>query len=113
VWDVVGSRARGDAPSRAIDDSGPHWHSSRPELSTDNQPVDEAGFQLDWIVMKAPDKDGRRRYETARGLARDIERHLAGDPVEAGPLSGSYRLRKFARKHRAALVAIAAPWPYS
>ncbi len=64
--------------------------------------------ELDWIVMKAIEKDRTRRYETANGFARDIERYLAGDPVEAGPPSATYRLRKYARKHRAALVTAAA-----
>jgi len=63
---------------------------------------------LDWIVMKALDKDRTRRYETASGLARDVERHLAGDPVEAGPPSAAYRLRKHARKHLAALATAGA-----
>jgi serine/threonine protein kinase/tetratricopeptide (TPR) repeat protein len=64
--------------------------------------------ELDWIVMKAIEKDRTRRYETANGLARDIERYLAGDPVEAGPPSASYRLRKFASRHRLALVTAGA-----
>ncbi len=64
--------------------------------------------ELDWIVMKALEKDRTRRYETASALARDIERYLAGDPVEAGPPSASYRLRKFARKHRTLLATAAA-----
>jgi eukaryotic-like serine/threonine-protein kinase len=59
---------------------------------------------LDWIVMKALEKDRTRRYESASGFARDIERHLLGDPVEAGPPSAVYRLRKYASKHRGALV---------
>lgn len=63
---------------------------------------------LDWVVMKALEKDRTRRYETANGLARDIDRYLAGDPVEACPPSTGYRLRKFARKHRAALTTVAA-----
>jgi tetratricopeptide (TPR) repeat protein len=63
---------------------------------------------LDWIVMKAIEKDRTRRYETANGFARDVERHLSGDPVEACPPSPTYRLRKFARKHRAGLVTAAA-----
>ena len=63
---------------------------------------------LDWIVMKALEKDPARRYETANGLARDIQRHLEGDPVEAGPPSALYRLRKLAGKHRAALVTATA-----
>ena len=61
--------------------------------------------ELDWIVMKALEKDRSRRYETASGLARDIRNYLEGDPVEACPPSTSYRLGKFARKHRPALVA--------
>jgi hypothetical protein len=59
--------------------------------------------ELDWIVMKALKKERTRRYETANGLARDIQRHLAGDAVEAGPPSAWYKIRKFARKHRVAL----------
>jgi serine/threonine protein kinase len=60
--------------------------------------------ELDWIAMKALEKDRNRRYETANGLARDIERYLAGDPVEARPPSAAYRLKKFVGKHRAALM---------
>ena len=64
--------------------------------------------ELDWIVMKALEKDRTRRYETASGFARDIRNFLAGEPVEACPPSAAYRLRKYARKHRPALVAAAA-----
>ncbi len=60
----------------------------------------EVRGELDWIVMKALDKNRNRRYATAGALARDIERHLQDEPVEACPPSASYRLRKFARKHR-------------
>ena len=63
---------------------------------------------LDWITMKALEKDRTRRYETANGLARDIERYLSDEPVEACPPSATYRLRKFARKNRAALTTTAA-----
>ena len=59
--------------------------------------------ELDWIVMKALEKDRTRRYETANGFGRDIQRYLEGDVVEACPPSATYRLRKFARKNRAAL----------
>jgi serine/threonine protein kinase len=62
--------------------------------------------ELDWIVMKALEKDRNRRYETANGFAMDVQRYLADEPVQACPPSTSYRLRKFARKHRAALTAI-------
>jgi serine/threonine protein kinase len=61
--------------------------------------------ELDWIAMRALEKDRTRRYETAIGLARDIERYLHDEPVEAGPPSATYRLGKFAHKHRALLTA--------
>jgi serine/threonine protein kinase/tetratricopeptide (TPR) repeat protein len=63
--------------------------------------------ELDWIVMKCLEKDRTRRYETANGLARDIERHLHDEPVEACPPSAGYRLRKLARKYKKA-VGVAA-----
>jgi len=60
---------------------------------------------LDWIVMKALEKDRARRYETANGFAADVTRHLAYEPVLAAPPSRAYRLRKFVRKHRGAVIA--------
>jgi len=59
--------------------------------------------ELDWIVMKALEKDRNRRYETANGFAMDVQRYLEDEPVQACPPSASYRLRKFARRHRVAL----------
>jgi eukaryotic-like serine/threonine-protein kinase len=58
---------------------------------------------LDWIVMKAIEKDRTRRYETANGLAADIERFLANEAVTASPPSASYQFGKFVRRHKAAL----------
>jgi eukaryotic-like serine/threonine-protein kinase len=60
--------------------------------------------ELDWIVMKCLEKDRNRRYETPHGLARDIQRYLDDEPVQAHPPSAMYRFRKFARRHRVALV---------
>jgi WD40 repeat protein/serine/threonine protein kinase len=60
--------------------------------------------ELDWIVMKALEKDRNRRYESANGLARDVERYLHDEPVEACPPTTGYRLRKFARIHKAGLA---------
>ena len=60
---------------------------------------------LDWIVMKALEKDRTRRYETATGLAEDIQRHLNDEPVIAGPPGVAYRLRKFVRRNRLAVTA--------
>ena len=60
---------------------------------------------LDWIVLKAIEKERVRRYETANALAMDLRRCLAGEPVLAVPPSASYRLRKFVRRHKAAVGA--------
>jgi serine/threonine protein kinase/Tfp pilus assembly protein PilF len=60
--------------------------------------------ELDWIVMKALDKDRSRRYETANGLAQDIERYLHDEPVQACPPSAVYRFRKFARRNKTGLA---------
>ncbi len=59
--------------------------------------------ELDWVVMRCLEKDRARRYDTANALARDLERYLHDEPVEAGPPGAGYRLRKLARKHRTAL----------
>jgi tetratricopeptide (TPR) repeat protein/serine/threonine protein kinase len=60
--------------------------------------------ELDWIVMKCLEKDRDRRYETANGLARDIQRYLHDEPVQACPPSPWYKFRKFARRKKTALV---------
>jgi len=62
---------------------------------------------LDWIVMKALEKDRTRRYETASSFAADVRRFLAEEPVEARPPSAWYRFRKFARRNKAALTTAA------
>jgi hypothetical protein len=61
--------------------------------------------ELDWIVMKALAKDRNRRYQTASELARDVERYLHDEPVLACPPSARYRLGKFVRRNRVAVVA--------
>ena len=63
--------------------------------------------ELDWIVMKCLEKDRSRRYETANGLARDVERYLADESVEACPPSAGYRFRKFVHRHRGPTLAAA------
>jgi eukaryotic-like serine/threonine-protein kinase len=60
--------------------------------------------ELDWIVMKALEKDRRRRYETANDFAADVMRHLTGQVVAACPPSAGYRFAKFARRNRVALT---------
>jgi serine/threonine protein kinase len=60
--------------------------------------------ELDWIVMKALEKDRTRRYETASGFARDIQRYLDDEVVEARPPSTGYRIGKFVRRHRGQVI---------
>jgi WD40 repeat protein/serine/threonine protein kinase len=64
--------------------------------------------ELDWIVMKALDKDRNRRYETASAFAADVQRYLHDEPVLACPPSAWYRFRKFARRNRRAVATAAA-----
>jgi eukaryotic-like serine/threonine-protein kinase len=61
--------------------------------------------ELDWIVMKALEKDRGRRYETANSFAMDLQRYLADEPVQACPPSVGYRFRKFARRNKSVLSA--------
>ena len=64
--------------------------------------------ELDWIVMRCLEKDRARRYETANALAQDIRRHLENVPVVARPPSRGYRVRKFIRRYRVPVIAVAA-----
>jgi serine/threonine protein kinase/WD40 repeat protein len=64
--------------------------------------------ELDWLVMKALEKERARRYETANAFAAEVQRYLAGEPVQAVPPSAGYRLRKFVRRHRASVLTAAA-----
>lgn len=63
---------------------------------------------LDWIVMKALEKDRARRYETANGVAMDVQRHLSNEPVIARPPSWGYRFHKLVRRNRVVFIAGAA-----
>ena len=96
-------------PSTRISESGENLASISAHRKS--EPVRLARLvrgELDWIVIKSLEKDRSRRYETANGFAKDIQRFLEGDPVEACPLSASYKLKKYARKHRAALATVGA-----
>ena len=63
--------------------------------------------ELDWIVMKALEKDRVRRYDSPGGFARDVQRFLENEPIEARPASTAYRLRKFATRNKPAITAAA------
>ena len=92
-------------PSTRLSDSG----EALPTISDvrKTEPTKLSKFvrgDLDWIVMKALEKDRTRRYETANGLATDVQRFLSDEAVEACPPSARYKLRKLARRNKAALV---------
>src|SRR5207249_2550316 len=63
---------------------------------------------LDWIVMKTLEKDRTRRYDTANGLAMDIQRYMSGEPVVARPPSNLYRFQKLVRRNKLAFAAASA-----
>jgi serine/threonine protein kinase len=63
--------------------------------------------ELDWVVMRCLEKDRSRRYDTASSLARDVERYLKDEPVEARPPSATYRLRKLLQRNRPTVLSTA------
>jgi serine/threonine protein kinase/tetratricopeptide (TPR) repeat protein len=79
-----------------------HRHSAPPKL------VHLVRGDLDWIVMKCLEKDRTRRYETASGLAADIQRHLSNEPVVARPPSNLYKFQKLVRRNKLAFAAASA-----
>jgi len=90
---------RGDPDS---DLSAQNRHSEPSRLAS------ELKGDLDWITLKALEKDRARRYPTANALAQDIQRYLQHEPVLASPPSAVYRLSKLVQRHRGAFVALAA-----
>ena len=70
--------------------------------------IRELRGDLDWIVMKALEKDRARRYETANGLAMDIERYLSGEAILARPPSAAYKFRKLAARNKLLFSGVAA-----
>ena len=91
----------GEGEERATDGASSH------RLPPTNELISAVRGDLDWIVMKCLEKDRARRYETASGIAADIQRHLNHEPVMARPPSGMYLLQKLAQRNRGALIAAA------
>src|SRR5438045_2018803 len=93
-------------PSTRLSDSGETLASISAQRHTEPAKLTRlVRGELDWIVMKALEKDRNRRYETANGLAMDLQRYLADEPVVACPPSRAYRLRKFARRNKGPVLA--------
>lgn len=93
-------------PSTRLDDSGDRLASIAATRSVEpRRLIKTIRGDLDWVVMKSLEKDRARRYDSPGGFAADVERFLAGDPVEAGPPGLRYRTFKLLRKHAVAVSA--------
>src|SRR5205823_6002138 len=93
-------------PSTRLSDSGEALASISANRHTEPAKLSKLmRGELDWIVMKTLEKDRNRRYETANGLAADVQRYLSDEPVQACPPSVGYRLRKFARRNKGPVLA--------
>jgi eukaryotic-like serine/threonine-protein kinase len=93
-------------PSTRLSDSGEALASISANRHTEPAKLTKlVRGELDWIVMKALEKDRNRRYETANDFAADVQRYLNDEPVQACPPSAWYRLRKFARRNKGPVTA--------
>jgi len=111
-----------DAMRRTLSDREPHRPSTKLDVLTpteltmtaDRRHVEPSKLRLDlqgdldWIVMKALEKDRSRRYQTANGLAMDVQRYLDNEPILARPPSRLYRLQKLVRRNKIVFIASAA-----
>jgi tetratricopeptide (TPR) repeat protein len=96
-------------PSTRLSDSGETLASIAAQRKTEPAKLTKlVRGELDWIVMKALEKDRNRRYESAGAFAADVQRYLHDEPVQACPPSGWYRFGKFARRNKAALATASA-----
>jgi serine/threonine protein kinase/WD40 repeat protein len=92
-------------PSTRLNDSGEALASISAQRHTEPAKLSKlVRGELDWIVMKTLEKDRNRRYETANGVAADVQRYLDDEPVQACPPSAGYRFRKFARRNQRLLA---------
>jgi serine/threonine protein kinase len=98
--------ARANEPESRQSGGSPHDAAAARRL-TPRQLAHRLSGDLDWIVLKALEKDRNRRYASPSELGADVRRHLSNEPVLAGPPSALYRMRKFAARHQVG-VALAA-----
>jgi serine/threonine protein kinase/tetratricopeptide (TPR) repeat protein len=108
-WDEIKRLIREEDPPRPSN----RLSSTNAPLSSTDRQTDRTHLtklvrgELDWIVMRALEKDRTRRYQTANDFAMDIQRYLTGEPILAAPASTFYRLSKFTRKHKTWLTVAA------
>src|SRR5438270_1410166 len=95
-------------PSTRLSDSGEALASISANRHTEPAKLTKlVKGELDWIVMKTLEKDRNRRYETAKDFAADVQRYLDDEPVQACPPSTAYRLKKFLRRNKRPVLAVA------
>ena len=95
-------------PSTRITQLGPASTQAAANRHTEpHRLASELRGDLDWVTMRALEKDRTRRYQTAYALAGDLRHHLNNEPVAAGPPSALYRAKKFVRRHRFGVAAVA------
>ena len=93
-------------PSTRVTQPGPaSTAAAQRRLTEPSRLASQLRGDLDWITMRALEKDPARRYDTVMGLASDVSRHLRDEPVSAGPPSAVYRAKKFVRRHRVVVTA--------
>jgi serine/threonine protein kinase/WD40 repeat protein len=96
-------------PSTRVGDGADRAAQAAARRQTDSEALRRSiRGELDWITMRALEKDRTRRYQSASEFAADIERYLSDEPVQASPPSNAYRLGKFVRRHRTAVTAAVA-----
>ncbi len=94
------------SPSGRVRESGATGEGAARARATDAERLGRSlTGELDWIAMRAIEAEPGRRYQTALALARDIERYLSDEPVDARPASRAYLARKFVRRHRVGVAA--------
>jgi serine/threonine protein kinase len=103
----VSAVSRGQPPPRQDEDRSSIQFIARSRRTDPRTLTRKLRGDLDWIVMKALEKDRARRYQTANGFAEDLGRYLHNEPVTASPPSSTYRLRKLIRRNRGAFAATA------
>jgi non-specific serine/threonine protein kinase/serine/threonine-protein kinase len=95
-------------PSTRVGPPGPASTEAAKKRHTEpKRLVSDLRGDLDWITMKALEKDRTRRYASASDIAADIQRHLRHEPVQASPPSTTYRVRKFVTRHRVGVLSSA------
>jgi eukaryotic-like serine/threonine-protein kinase len=106
--EIVTREAKRPSDAAKVDDAEAAWRATCRRASSPAALAGQLRDDLDWIVLKAIEKDRQRRYDTPASLADDLQRHADNVPVVAGPPSTVYRFNKFVRRHRWVVATLGA-----